>query len=35
MPLHWDVKSGKFKEEEANKFLSAKYNNGYMLPSIS
>jgi len=35
MPLHWEVKSGKFKEEEANKFLSAKYNNGYTLPSIS
>lgn len=35
MPVHWDEKLAKFKEQEANKFLSAKYNNGYTLPSIS
>ena len=35
MPVHWDEKIGKFREEEANKFLSAKYHNGYTLPSIS
>jgi len=35
MPVHWDEKLSKFREEEANKFLSAKYHNGYTLPSIS
>jgi len=35
LPVHWDEKLGKFKEDEANKFLSAKYHNGYTLPSIS
>ena len=35
MPVHWDDSKGKFKEEEANKYLSAKYNNGYALPTIS
>lgn len=35
MPVHWDDKLSKFREAEANKFLSAKYHNGYTLPSIS
>jgi len=35
MPLHWDHELSKFREDEANKFLSAKYHNGYTLPSIS
>jgi len=35
LPVHWDEKLGKFKEDDANKFLSAKYHNGYTLPSIS
>jgi predicted dehydrogenase len=30
--VHWDDAKGKFKEEEANKFLAAKYNNGYSMP---
>lgn len=32
--VHWDESKGKFKEEEANKYLAAKYNNGYTLPKI-
>jgi predicted dehydrogenase len=35
MPVHWDHQLSKFREDEANKFLSAKYHNGYILPSIS
>ena len=35
MPVHWDHELSKFREDEANKFLSAKYHNGYILPSIS
>jgi predicted dehydrogenase len=35
MPVHWDHQLSKFREDEANKFLSAKYHNGYTLPSIS
>ena len=35
MPVHWDHKLSKFKEQEANKFLTAKYHNGYTLPAIS
>ncbi len=34
-PVHWDESKGKFKEEEANKYLTAKYHNGYTLPAIS
>jgi hypothetical protein len=30
--VHWDDAKGKFKEEEANKYIAAKYNNGYSLP---
>jgi predicted dehydrogenase len=35
LPVHWDESKGRFMEEEANKFLTAKYNNGYVLPSVS
>lgn len=30
--VHWDDQQKKFKEEEANKYLAAKYNNGYSIP---
>jgi hypothetical protein len=32
--VHWDDAKGKFKEDEANKYLAAKYNNGYSLPKV-
>lgn len=32
--VHWDDTKGKFKEDEANKYLAAKYNNGYSLPKV-
>lgn len=35
MPVHWDEHAAKFKEAEANKYLAAKYHNGYVLPAIS
>ncbi len=31
--LHWDAKSGKFKEAEANKFLQRQYRKGWELPA--
>jgi predicted dehydrogenase len=33
--VHWDGAKGKFKEEDANKYLAAKYNNSYTLPKLS
>jgi predicted dehydrogenase len=33
--VHWDASKGKFKEEDANKYLAAKYNNSYALPKLS
>ena len=35
LPVHWDHELSKFREDEANKYLTAKYHNGYTLPSIS
>lgn len=32
--IYWDENSGKFKEEEANQFLKANYQNGWKLPMI-
>jgi predicted dehydrogenase len=32
--VHWDGAKAKFQEEEANKYLSAKYNNNYTLPKF-
>lgn len=32
--VSWDAAKGKFNEEKANTYLSAKYNNGYKLPKI-
>ena len=34
MILHWDEQKRKFKEDEANKHLSVKYNNGYSIPKV-
>ncbi len=30
--LSWDVGKGKFNQEKANPYMSAKYNNGYQIP---
>jgi len=30
--VSWDSATGKFKEEKANAFIQAKYNNGYQVP---
>ena len=32
--IYWDETSGKFKNEEANQFLKADYNNGWKLPMV-
>ncbi|MDQ8006634.1 MAG: Gfo/Idh/MocA family oxidoreductase [Pedobacter sp.] len=32
--LYWDRSKRRFTDAEANKYLAAKYNNGYKLPSI-
>lgn len=32
--VHWDASKAKFKEEEANKYLAAKYHNNYTLPKM-
>ncbi len=32
--IYWDETSGKFKEEEANQFITANYQNGWKLPMI-
>lgn len=34
MILHWDESKKKFKEDEANKHLGVKYNNGYSIPKV-
>jgi hypothetical protein len=31
--LHWDAKSGKFKEAEGNKLLQREYRKGWALPA--
>jgi hypothetical protein len=33
MKLHWEAKSGKFKEPEGNKFLQREYRKGWELPA--
>jgi len=33
--VHWDQVKSKFKEDDANKYLAAKYNNNYSMPKIS
>ena len=30
----WDAATGKFKEEKANAYINAKYNNGYKMPNV-
>ena len=32
--LHWDASKNRFREEEANQFLTAGYHNGYKLPKV-
>ncbi|WP_282161324.1 Gfo/Idh/MocA family protein [Ulvibacterium marinum] len=32
--IYWDTANGKFKEEEANKYMKANYQNGWKLPMI-
>ena len=32
--IYWDEISGEFKNEEANQFLKANYNNGWKLPAL-
>lgn len=32
--IYWDENSGKFKQEEANRFLNANYQNGWKLPMV-
>ncbi|WP_339628041.1 Gfo/Idh/MocA family oxidoreductase [uncultured Maribacter sp.] len=32
--IYWDEISGKFKNEEANQFLKAHYNNGWNIPAL-
>jgi fructose-1,6-bisphosphatase len=32
--IYWDENSGKFKEEEANGFMKANYQNGWNLPIV-
>jgi predicted dehydrogenase len=32
--VHWDAAKAKFKEDEANKFLAARYHNNYSLPKV-
>lgn len=32
--IYWDAALGKFKNEEANKFLKANYHNGWKLPNL-
>lgn len=34
LPVHWDEKTARFKEEEANKLMLATYHNGYSLPKL-
>jgi hypothetical protein len=32
--IYWDAEKKKFTDEDANKFLAAKYHNGYELPKV-
>lgn len=32
--IYWDATQGKFKQEEANEFINAKYHNGWQLPKL-
>lgn len=32
--LYWDADKRRFTDREANKYLAAKYNNGYKMPSV-